>query len=469
MSDKYDLVVIGAGPGGYTAAISAAQRGMRVVLVEAKEAGGTCLNRGCIPTKTLLHAADLYYDMKHSEALGITTENLSYDMDKMYCRKDEVVGGLRNGIETLLKANGIELLHGKARILSNNTVMVKMAEGRKTLSTIRILIAAGSVPVRPPIEGIGLPGVITSDELLVGRAVDYKSLVIIGGGVIGTELAFVFQSLGCEVTVIEAMDRILPTMDREISQNLSMIMKKRGITIHTGCRVERITQKNNMLCCYFTGKRGAQDVSAQGVLASVGRNPMTDGLFDDELRIELQRGIVVDHNFKTSIKGIYAIGDVITGSTLLAHSAMAQAQNVVAAMLGEKPPVDLTAVPACIYTNPEIACVGITSEQAKAEGIKIKTGKYVMSGNGKTVIEKQERSFIKLIFDEKTEVLLGAQLMCARASDLISELTAAIIGKCTIHQMVAVIRPHPTFTEAVTEAVENALGCAIHILPAGKR
>lgn len=465
MSQKYDLIVIGAGPGGYTAAISAAQRGMKTAIVEADKIGGTCLNRGCIPTKTLLHSANLYREMLSGEYLGICAEKLSYDLNSMYRRKDEVVSELREGIEALIRANKIDSYSGRAKILSADKVEVSNVDSVTILDTEKVLIAVGSSPVRPPIEGINLTGVVTSDGLLEANAVDYKSLIIIGGGVIGMEFASVYNSLGCSVTVIEAMDRIVPTLDREISQNLSMILKKRGVAVYTGCSVESISEAGENLLCSFTGKNGKQDILSQGVLMSVGRRPNTEGLFAEGLFIEQQRGIIVNERFETSVKGIYAIGDVISGSISLAHAASAQAQNVIAEIAGENPPVNLSAVPGCIYTSPEIASVGITADIAKASGIAVKTGKYIMSGNGRTVIEQQERSFIKLIFDKDTEVLLGAQLMCARASDIVSELSSAIVNKLTIHQLSSVIRPHPTFTEAVTEALEDSEGRSIHMMP----
>lgn len=469
MPQKYDLVVIGAGPGGYTAAIAAAQRGMQVALIEAREAGGTCLNRGCIPTKALLHSAERYREMKESASLGIYADSVSYDIEALYQRRDEVVLGVREGIESLIKANKIDIVQGTAEILSANEVEVSCPEEDMVLSTSKILIATGATPSLPPIEGIGLPGVITSDELLEGKAVDYKSLIIIGGGVIGAEFASVFSSLGCEVTIIEALERIVPTLDREISQNLTMILKKRGVAIHTGCSVERIFEANGDLCCRFGGKNGVQELTAQSVLVSVGRKPNYKGLFTEGFNPEIGRGIIVDERFETSAKGVYAIGDVTEGSIQLAHAAAAQAQNVVAYMAGETPPVDLSVVPSCVYTSPEIASVGITAEQAKAKGIEVKTGKYAMSGNAKTIIEQQDRSFVKLVFDAQTEILLGAQMMCARASDLITELSSAIVNKLTLKQLSSVIRPHPTFAEAITEAVEDAEGRAIHTMPKPKR
>lgn len=468
MPQTYDLIVIGAGPGGYTAAISAAQHGLNVALAEARQTGGTCLNRGCIPAKTLLHAAGLYQELRHSEDLGVIAGDIGYDIAGMYRRKDEVVAGLREGVEALLKANEVTLFFGAAKILSPKTVLVNGPQQNVILEAAKILIATGSVPVRPPIVGIDLPGVMTSDELLAGSAVDYKSLVIIGGGVIGMEFASLFSALERSVTVVEATGRILPTLDREVAQNLSMILKKRGVTIHTGCSVERISQRGGELCCHFSEKDNAQEVTAAGVLVAVGRKANTDALFSDGICIRQQRGIMVDAHYETSEKGIYAIGDAVAGGIQLAHAAAAQALNAVAEMVGEQPPVNLEVIPGCVFTSPEIASVGINVQQAKERGIAVKTGKYGMSGNGKTVIERQDRSFIKLVFDAKSEVLLGAQLMCARASDLVSEFTAAIVNKLTLQQLAAVIRPHPTFSEAATEALEDVTQRAIHILPKKK-
>ena len=457
MSLKYDLVVIGAGPGGEKAAMLAAQHGLKVALIEGRNLGGTCLNRGCIPVKTLLHASSLYREMKDAGGIGVFAEGLRYDMAAIYNRKDEIISGIRANIQAMLASGKVDLFYGTAKILSAVEVAVTGAEGPTVLEGARILVATGANPARPPIEGIGLPGVVTSDELL-DNAVDYKSLIIIGGGVIGVEFASFFSALGCAVTIIETAERIIPNLDRELSQNLTLILKRRGVAINTGCTVEKITDTNGRLCCHFSGKGVAQALEAQGVLVSVGRQPNTEGLFGEDLDVALRRGIVIDSHFETNVKGIYAIGDVTEGSIQLAHAASAQAQNVIAQILGETPSVTLTVVPSCVYTSPEIASVGMTAEQAKSNGLAIITGKCPMSANGKTIIERQDRSFMKLIFDARSQVLLGAQLMCSRASDLISELADAIVNALTLDQLLAVIRPHPTFSEAVTEALKDAKG-----------
>jgi len=468
MQEQYDLIIIGAGPGGYTAAIRAASLGISVALVERDRVGGTCLNRGCIPTKALMHASHLYNEIAKCEELGISVGQATYDIEKMYSRKDDVVAKLRTGIEFLLSANKIDLIKGSGSITDSHTVTVSTDNQRLKLKAKNILIDVGSKPFKPPIAGIDLPGVITSNELLEQPGTDYQSLLIIGGGVIGVEFATIFNSLGCKVTIIEAMDRLLPTMDREISQNLSMILKKRGVEVLTSALVESFEQGECGLLCHLTQKGKSQRLEAEAVLVSVGRKANVEGLFHDDLLAEFDGGLVVNEHFETSIPGIYAIGDVIQGGVQLAHVALAEGLNAIAHICGKAPEADLNTVPSCIYTNPEIAVVGMDAAMAKEKGIPIRTGKFVMAGNGKSVIENQERGFIKLIFHEETQVILGAQLMCARATDLISELSTAIVNKLTITQLSSVIRPHPTFTEGVTEAIQAAVGTAVHIAPKRK-
>lgn len=477
MQKEYDLLVIGGGPGGYTAAIKAAQSGLTVALIEKDKVGGTCLNRGCIPTKTLMHTSRLWKELSHCDEIGIEVGEINYNIEKMYLRKDRVTAQLREGIEFLLKSNQIDLVEGVGTVTENHIVKVQLDGQVVELNGKHILIASGSIPSLPPIKGISLPGVITSNELLgqygmlhfhEGEAfhgMKNKKLVVIGGGVIGVEFATIFNALGYEVIIIESMERLLPAMDREISQNLNMILKRRGIKVHTSATVVKIDQKDNGLVLGCTQRDNRFDVETGIVLVAVGRKANLEDLFDQKMAVEVKHGIVVNEHFETSIAGIYAIGDVIEGGVQLAHVASAQGLCAIAHICGKEPVIDLNTIPSCIYTDPEIASVGMDVDTAKKKGISVKTGKFTMSGNGKSVIEQQERGFIKLVFEAETEVILGAQLMCARATDLISELSTAIVNKLTISKLSAVIRPHPTFTEGVTEAVENAAGNAIHIVP----
>lgn len=464
---EYQLIVIGAGPGGYEAAIRAAQLGLTTALIERRDVGGTCLNRGCIPTKAMLHSAQLYREAANFELFGLHTENTSFDWAKVHQRKNDVVVKLRTGIEQLIKANKIDFFNNSASILGKNDVQLDQGE---VIRGENILIATGSVPARPPIPGLDLPNVVTSDELLDDPHFTQadslaKEILIIGGGVIGVEFASVFSSFGCHVTIVEAMERILPTMDREISQSLNMVLKKRGVSIHTGAMVEKLEQDENGLVCHFTEKGKAQAVPAQQVLVAIGRRPNTQGLFAEGFEVACERGrIVTDENFRTSVDSIYAIGDV-TSKIQLAHMASAQGICAVHTIAGQKPPIDLRYVPGCIYTDPEIASVGITEDEAKQQGIPVKKGKFLMTGNGRSLIDEQERGFIKVLAHQETDVILGAQLMCSRATDIVAELATAIVNGLTCAQLAGVIRSHPTFCEGVTEAVEDVHAMAIHLAP----
>lgn len=464
---EYQLIVIGAGPGGYEAAIRAAQLGLTTALIERRDVGGTCLNRGCIPTKAMLHSAQLYREAANFELFGLHTENTSFDWAKVHQRKNDVVVKLRTGIEQFIKANKIDFFNNSASILGKNDVQLDQGE---VIRGENILIATGSVPARPPIPGLDLPNVVTSDELLDDPHFTQadslaKEILIIGGGVIGVEFASVFSSFGCHVTIVEAMERILPTMDREISQSLNMVLKKRGVSIHTGAMVEKLEQDENGLVCHFTEKGKAQAVPAQQVLVAIGRRPNTQGLFAEGFEVACERGrIVTDENFRTSVDSIYAIGDV-TSKIQLAHMASAQGICAVHTIAGQKPPIDLRYVPGCIYTDPEIASVGITEDEAKQQGIPVKKGKFLMTGNGRSLIDEQERGFIKVLAHQETDVILGAQLMCSRATDIVAELATAIVNGLTCAQLAGVIRPHPTFCEGVTEAVEDVHAMAIHLAP----
>ena len=452
---------------GYEAAIRAAQLGLTTALIERRDVGGTCLNRGCIPTKAMLHSAQLYREAANFELFGLHTENTSFDWAKVHQRKNDVVVKLRTGIEQLIKANKIDFFNNSASILGKNDVQLDQGE---VIRGENILIATGSVPARPPIPGLDLPNVVTSDELLDDPHFTQadslaKEILIIGGGVIGVEFASVFSSFGCHVTIVEAMERILPTMDREISQSLNMVLKKRGVSIHTGAMVEKLEQDENGLVCHFTEKGKAQAVPAQQVLVAIGRRPNIQGLFAEGFEVACERGrIVTDENFRTSVDSIYAIGDV-TSKIQLAHMASAQGICAVHTIAGQKPPIDLRYVPGCIYTDPEIASVGITEDEAKQQGIPVKKGKFLMTGNGRSLIDEQERGFIKVLAHQETDVILGAQLMCSRATDIVAELATAIVNGLTCAQLAGVIRPHPTFCEGVTEAVEDVHAMAIHLAP----
>lgn len=467
MEQQYDLIVIGAGPGGYPAALKAARLGKRVAVVEKRELGGTCLNRGCIPTKTLLHTSGLYREIGKSSELGIRCGTPELDAEALWKHKEEVVGSLRDGIAQSFRKQKVTLFQGIGRITAPGSVEVTGADGTvHILSAVNILIAAGSKPASPPIPGAGLEGVINSDDILdknrLGNEPEgcCRRLIVIGGGVIGMEMATVYSDLGSQVTVIEAMDRILPGMDKEISQNLKMIMKKRGVDIHASATVKEIQRTGTTLVCHYEEKGKPAEAEADGILISVGRRPDTRQLFAEELSGQVlnERGILqVDEHYQTPLPGIYAAGDAI-GGVQLAHVATAEGIRAVEHMFGLPASQNLSVIPSCVYTDPEIACVGMTADEAKAAGIEAATGKYIMSVNGKSVLTRQERGFIKLVAEASTGKLLGAQLMCARATDMAGELGLAIGNGMTAKDVAAVIMAHPTFCEGIAEAAEALSG-----------
>lgn len=463
MADNYGLVIIGGGPAGYEAAFDAAKNGIKTALVENRELGGTCLNRGCIPTKTLLHSAELFAEMKKSEALGISVEGLGVDMGKIQNRKREVLDQLRSGIEMLMKKNKIAVYYGTGTILNPHEVQVRGQGQEYTLAADNILIATGSVPSVPPIQGADLPNVHTSDTLLDNMKL-YRSLTIIGGGVIGMEFASVYSALGVQVTVVEFLDRILANMDKEISQNLKMIMKKRGVDIHTSAKVEKIVEREGVLVCCYSEKDKPQETVSDAILIATGRRANTEGLFGQEMEVSMERGrILVNELGQTSVPNIFAAGDV-TPSVQLAHAASANARNIVAYLVHqnfaskEKPfvqPYRSDLIPGCVYTNPEIGTIGYTQEEAKKLGEPVIIKKYPMSANGKTVLSGQDRGFIKVIALENGHRIIGAQMMCARATDMISQFETAIVNNLTLEQLGAVVHPHPTYSEAIGESVRD--------------
>ena len=469
MSEKYDVVVIGAGPGGYVAAIKSAKLGMRTAIIEEKRAGGTCLNRGCIPAKAMIHASSLYREIKEAEKFGISAADVTYDYGKIVAYKEETTNKLVQGVEQLLKANGVDVYEGKGMLLEERKVQIcKKISGEKTvIEGEHIILATGSKPLILPIPGMDNERVLTSDALFAMKEAP-KSLVIIGGGVISVEFATVYANLGCKVTILEAMPKLVPNMDKEISQNLKMILKKRGIDIHTSAAVQNVTVEDNICTCHYIEKEKERGVSADYVLCAVGRCPNTDGLFGEAAQPAMERGrVLVNENFESSIPGVYAIGDLTFGAQL-AHAASAQGSVVAEKIAGKSPSIDLSIVPGCVYTDPEIASAGMTEDQAKEKGIAVKCGKFIMSANGKSIITQEERGFIKVVAEESTGRILGAQMMCARATDMIGEFVTAVTNKLTISQMLKGMRAHPTYNEGIGEALEELEGGAIHVVPKKK-
>lgn len=468
MGQHYDVMVIGAGPGGYVAAIRAAKLGLHVAVVEEDRAGGTCLNRGCIPAKAMIHAAETYRSAREADRFGVETGRVSFDYGKILAYKEETTDALVQGVEQLLAGNGVDRLAGKGTLLAGKKVRVTTEEKEEVYAADHIILAAGSKPLLLPIPGMDLPGVLTSDGLFRLQECP-ESLAIIGGGVISVEFATAFAGLGTKVTILEALPRLVPNLDKEISQNLKMILKKRGVDIHTSASVQEVAEEDGRYVLRFTEKEKEQEVSARYVLCAVGRVPNTEGLFAEDALPDMERGrVLVDEKFETSIPGVYAIGDLIFGMQL-AHTASTQGTVVAEHLAGKSASVDLSVVPSCVYTDPEIASVGLTEEDAKEQGIPVRVGKFIMSANGKSLISREERGFVKILAAEESGVILGAQMMCARATDMIGELATAVANGLTAKQLLRGMRAHPTYNEGVGEALEELEGGAVHVMPRRKR
>ena len=437
----YNLVVIGGGPAGYVGAIRASKLGMKVALVERDTLGGTCLNRGCIPTKALLHSAEIYHSAKDFSALGVKVAGVEYDEKVVYDRKNAVVGTLVDGIRALIKAGKIDLYEGQGSFVDSHTIVV----GDTTLDTDNVLIATGSSPLVLPIKGI--ENALTSDDVL-SAPVEGNKIAIIGGGVIGMEFASYFSEIGKEVVVIEAMDKILPALSKEISVQLGAYMKKNGVTILTSSKVTEIGTD------YVRVEKGGVEsvIECDKTIVAIGRKANICGLHLENAGVEHDRFVKVDDRFQTNVKGIYAVGDVI-GGVQLAHYASASAITAVENMLGKENSTDLSVVPSCVYTTPEIAVVG-----AK-EGAK--TGKFLLGANGRALINGLDRGYVKIIADEN-DVVIGGELFGKGVTEMVGEIALAVRNKLTIDQVAGTIHPHPTVYESVAEACEDVLHLATH-------
>ncbi len=448
---NFDLIVIGAGPGGYVAALKAAELGMNVAVVENIRAGGTCLNRGCVPTKTLLHSSRLYRDITCDEKSGITAEKVNINMEQIFAHKREVTDRLVSGIEGMFDASKITYLHGTGTITFPGTVKV----GDEEYTADKIIIATGSVPSNPPVPGFELPGVLTSNELLEGSDHVYDSVVVIGAGVIGIEFATFYNDLGVEVHLIEGAKRVLPMLDKELGQGLGRILKDRGVDVLTDSMVDHVEQDGDKLRVFYNRKGTIESVTGEVVLASIGRKPYMDGVLADGIELEMDgKDIKVDENYETSMPGVYAIGDV-SSRMKLAHVASAQGIACVQKMVGQDNTTDFSIVPSCIYSRPEIACVGMTDAEAKDAGIPAKAGKAILTANAKVVIIDGDRSIMKVVANADTHEVIGAQFMCENATDMISQIGEAMANHLTAEDLLKAMRPHPTYEEGLTAAIED--------------
>ncbi len=460
----YDLIVIGAGPGGYVAAIRAAQLGLKTACVESRETlGGTCLNVGCIPSKALLHASELYEEA-HSGALakfGVDFKAVSLNLDQMHAEKAKAVGELTGGIEFLFKKNKVDWLKGQAAFTSASSIEV----AGKSYTAKNFIIATGSSVTPLPGVEIDQKVVVDSTGALALPKVP-KHMVVIGGGVIGLELGSVWRRLGAEVTVVEYLDQILPGMDSEVRKEAAKIFKKQGFAIRTGTKVTGATVKGGKATLTVEPAAGgaSETIEADAVLVSIGRRPNTDGLALDKAGVALnQRGqIEVGHDFQTPVKGIYAIGDVTPGP-MLAHKAEDEGVAAADFIAGHVGIVNHAVIPGVVYTMPEIADVGLTEEEAKAAGHTIKVGKFPMMANSRAKTNRDTDGFVKIVADAETDRVLGVHIIASLAGTMIAEAALAMEFGATSEDIAYTCHAHPTHSEAMKEAAMAVTGKPIHI------
>lgn len=459
--EKAQVVVIGGGPGGYVASIRASQLGASVILVEKDRIGGTCLNRGCIPTKCLLASTHVLDVINKAEEFGVEVKDVQPKFSRMMERKEQVVAELRQNIRQLLKTNKVKFVKGEATLVSPREIRVAGDQGTEVIEADKIIVSTGSVPVKPPLFDFTHDAVLTSDEALK-LSEPPKSLLIVGAGVIGLEFACVFRSLGAEVTMVEMMDQILPTEDKMIAVRMQNILDQRGIVFHIETKVEGIKNysSNGVTATLSNG----EEIVAEKMLVSIGRRPNTRGYGFENLGIEMGKAgnIIVDAKMQTNVNGIYAIGDAI-GGIMLAHVASAEGITAAENATGHESTLDYSVVPSCVYTNPEIASVGLTADKAQKLGKEVKIGKFPFTASGKALTSGEDVGFAQLVVDRQTGQVLGAQILGPHATELIAEVALAVKWGLTAEQIGTTIHAHPTLAESIMEAAENACGRAIHI------
>ncbi len=461
-----EIIVVGGGPGGYVAAIRAAQLGGNVTLVEKGKLGGTCLNVGCIPTKVLLHSADLMAEAKEANDFGINVSVNGFDWKKVLQKKDSVSSQLVNGIKGLMKANKIKVINGMAEFISSNTLLVTKSDGTKeTLSGGKVIIATGSVPAVPPIPGIKENEHCIDSTGALSLTEVPKSLLVIGGGVIGVEFASIYSQFGTKVTIIEALPKLLPLMEEELTAILRTKLENNGVDIFTEAKVQSVTSSpsgTNLVKVEYNGE--VISFEAEKVLVAVGRRANTDSLNLDQAGITHDRGrIQVNEKMETNVENVYAIGDCL-GQVMLAHVASAQGEVAADNAMGLNSSYNGKTVPSCVYTNPEFAGVGLTEEKAKEAGINYITGHFPLMANGKALIMNGGEGMVKVLLGEEFKEILGVHIIGPRATDLIAECALAIGMEATIEDLIETIHAHPTLSEAVREAALEAEKIAIHTI-----
>ncbi|SMD38203.1 dihydrolipoamide dehydrogenase [Reichenbachiella faecimaris] len=464
MANKYDLIVIGSGPGGYVAAIRASQLGKKVAVVEKAEIGGICLNWGCIPTKALLKSAQVFDYLSHAQDYGITVKDAKADFSGMVKRSRGVADGMSKGIQFLFKKNKIDQLLGFGKLAANKTVVVTDDKGKSENYTAdHIIVATGG-------RSRELPNLPIDGKKIIGyrEAMNLpkqpKKMVIVGSGAIGVEFAYFYHSIGTEVTIVEYLPNVVPVEDEDISKQLARSFKKSGMKIMTGSEVTAVDTKGKTCKVTVKTKKGEEVIDADIVLSAVGVSSNIEGIGLEDVGVMTDKGkILVDDYYKTNIPGIYAIGDIVHGPAL-AHVASAEAIICAEKICGESPePLDYGNIPGCTYCSPEIASVGMTEKAAKEAGYEIKVGKFPFSASGKAQAGGNAEGFVKVIFDAKYGEWLGCHLIGANVTEMIAEAVVARKLETTGHEIMKAVHPHPTMSEAIKDAVEDAYGEAVHL------
>lgn len=460
--EKFDLAVIGSGPGGYVAAVRASQLGLKTACIEKDKVGGICLNWGCIPTKALLKNAEILNHIKHSSDFGVTISSYEINFDKVIKRSRAVADRLSKGVEMLFKKNNITKLSGTAKFLSKNEIEISGENNTEIIWADKIIIATGARSRTIP--GISFDGdkIISSKEAMVLPAAP-KSLIIVGAGAIGVEFAYFYNTFGTKVTLIEMMPKILPVEDSEISKQLEISLKKQGIKIFTSTKVQNLNKTETGVSVEIETTKGLEKVEGEKVLVAIGVQANIEGLNLEKIGIEINRGyIVVDKNFKTTVDNVFAIGDVI-GPPLLAHKASAEAINCVEKIAGiSNNDIDYSNIPGCTFSLPQVGSIGLTEDKAKEKGINYIVGKFPYSGNGKAIASAETEGFVKLIFDKDSDELIGGHIIGYDAAELLAEISLAKQNKLKAKDIIKTIHSHPTLSELIMESAAIVHNEAIH-------
>jgi len=454
------VIVVGGGVGGYAAALRAARLGADVTLVEKEKIGGVCLNKGCIPTKVLLHSASLYREVKRASLFGIAAEKLEVDFSKVLARKNKIVDRLTKGVASLLKSRKVRVLNGTAVFVDAGSI--RILETGEVVGGDKFILATGSVPARLSIEGSENVPLLTSDDLLNMERLP-AGLLIIGGGYIGVELGQFFGRMGVKVTIVEMLDRIVPTEDEEISRALEMFLTKEGITVLTGATVEKVLMEGNDKKVIVSTRDGKKEITAAEVAQTVGRRPCFQEMDVDRIGLKTDRGrIAVNERMQTNIPHIYAVGDV-TGGIMLAHVALAEAECAARNALGHHASISYRAVPRCIYTSPEVGCVGLTESEAAEQRGAVQVSRFPLHAVSKALLMEEAEGMIKIVASREHGEILGVHIIGAHATELIAEAVLAIELEATVEELARAIHPHPTLSEGMGEAAMVLSGGALHL------